>query len=410
MRMSPNVQSTSAGGASQMANKPGAYPPAFLEYAWYASLAYAYLGGVWGIVVPAVGGAILVVLAAACVLHLGDRAISLCKPVAWAFYTAISLLAIEVMFHDIGGKAILEITAFVQWLAVLIIVQTLSLRPNFLHRFALAALAIGVASLPYINVRSVGGVMRAWASGTAISNPNVLGMWFGFCTVYFIFWGLQCRTPLWRAGSWAVAVGSFFIVALTVSRAPLLGIVLACIVGFRSALKQNFLPVLLFVLAVGLVYISGVFDEELGYYASRGAEESGRGRLWPAAVERILESPWVGGGLGNIGIQTRSGHFMNPHNPVLHIALGAGFLPVFFFLGYLARVALGARNMMQKMQVAEAALLPPMVVFGLFEIMTLDLAFMMPWVVVVFGLVSRASQKNRYQGLSDRQDGNAEAM
>lgn len=395
MPIMPNVQSTSAGGTSQVANKLGADPPAFLEYAWYASLVYSYLGGVWGIVIPAVGGGILVVLAAACLFHIGDRALPLCKPVAWAFCTAISLFAIEVIFHDIGAKAIIEITAFVQWLAVLIIVQSLSLRPNFLHRFALTALAIGFASLPYVNVRSVGGVMRAWASGTAISNPNVLGMWFGFCTVYFIFWGLQCRTPLWRAGSWAVALSSFFIVALTVSRAPLLGIVLACIVGFRSALKQNFLPVLLFTLVVGLVYVSGAFDEELGYYASRGAEESGRGRLWPAAVERILESPWVGGGLDNIGMQTRSGKFMNPHNPVLHIALGAGLFPAICFLTYVARVAFGARNMMQRVPVGEAALLLPMVAFGLLEIMTLDYAFMMPWVVVVFGLATRGYQTNR---------------
>ena len=397
MRMTPNVQSTAAGGASQMPNKPGVYPPAFLEYAWYASLAYAYLGGVWGIVIPAVGGAILLVLSAACLLNLGDRAIPLCKPVAWAFYTGIAVLLIEVMFHDIGGKAILEITAFAQWLTVLIIVQTLSLRPNFLHRFALAALVIGVACLPYINVRSVGGVMRAWASGTGISNPNVLGMWFGFCTVYFTFWGLQCRTPLWRAGSWAVAVGSFFIVALTVSRAPLLGIVLAAIVGFRSALKQNFLPVLLLVLAVGLVYVSGVFDEEMGYYASRGAEESGRGRLWPAAMERILESPWVGDGLDHIGIQGRSGKFMNPHNPILHIALGAGLLPVICFLGYLVTLVLGVRNMMQRVQVGESALLPPLVAFGVFDMMTLDLAFMTPWMVVVFGLTAGAAQTGAYR-------------
>lgn len=397
MPIMPNVQSTSAGGTSQVANKPGAYPPAFLEYAWYASLVYAYLGSIWGIVVPAVGGAILVVLAAACLFHIGDRALPLCKPVAWAFYTAISLVAIEVLFHDIGDKAIIEITAFVQWLMVLIIVQTLLLRPNFLHRFALTALAIGVACLPYIDVRSVGGVMRAWASGTAISNPNILGMWFGFCTVYFIFWGFQCRTPLWRAGSWAVALSSFFIVALTVSRAPLLGIVLACIVGFRSALKQNFLPVLSFVLAVGLVYISGVFDEELGYYASRGAEESGRGRLWPAAVGRILESPWVGVGLDDIGIRLRSGKVMNPHNAVLHIALGAGFLPVICFLAYLARIALGARNMMQRVQAGEVALLPPMIAFGLFEIMTLDLVFMMPWVVVVFSLAAGAAQTGAFR-------------
>ncbi|MBS0166149.1 MAG: O-antigen ligase family protein [Nitrospira sp.] len=281
-----------------------------------------------------------------------------------------------------------ELIAFIGWLALLIIVQTLALRPNFLHHFALVALVIGIASLPYLNVRSVGGVVRAWASGTGISNPNVLGMWFGFCTVYFLFWGFQCRTFVWRAASWGVAVGSFYIVTLTVSRAPLLGIALACIVGFRSALKRSFVPVVSFVLVLCLIYVSGVFDEELGQYASRGIEESGRGRLWPAAVERIFNSPWVGVGLDDIRIRTRSGKEMNPHNPVLHIALGAGLIPVICFLGYLVRVGFGVRGMMQRVQVGEASLLLPLVAFGMFELMMLDMAFMSPWVVVIFGLVA----------------------
>ena len=391
MATTPNFQNTHAGLARKSASQPGSHPPAFLEYAWYVSLVYAYLGAAWGLVIEAVGGAILVLLAAVCVLSMGERIIPLCKPAAWGFYTGISVLLVEVIFHDITAGAMPEIIAFVGWLALLIIVQTLALRPNFLHHFALVALAIGVASLPFISVRNVGGVMRAWASGTGISNPNVLGMWFGFCTVYFIFWGLQCRTPLLKVGSWAVALGSFFIVTLTVSRAPLLGIVLACLVGFRSALKQSFVPVVSFVLVLCLVYASGVFDEELGQYASRGAEESGRGKLWPAAVERILDSPWVGFGLDDVRMRSRSGKAINPHNPVLHIALGVGLVPVIYFLGYLVRVARGARSIMHKVQVGEAVLLPPLVAFGLFEIMSLDMAFMLPWVVVVFGLAAGAT-------------------
>ena len=397
MATTPNFQNTHAGLARKSASQPGSHPPAFLEYAWYVSLVYAYLGAAWGLVIEAVGGAILVLLAAVCVLSMGERIIPLCKPAAWGFYTGISVLLVEVIFHDITAGAMPEIIAFVGWLALLIIVQTLALRPNFLHHFALVALAIGVASLPFISVRNVGGVMRAWASGTGISNPNVLGMWFGFCTVYFVFWGLQCRTPLLRAGSWAVALGSFFIVTLTVSRAPLLGIVLACLVGFRSALKQSFVPVVSFVLVLCLVYASGVFDEELGQYASRGAEESGRGRLWPAAVERILDSPWVGVGLDDIRIQTRSGKYMNPHNPVLHIALGVGFIPAMCFLSYLVRAAFAVRGLVKSVQMGEVALLPPLVAFGLFELMTLDMAFMTPWVAVVFGLAASASQTNYYQ-------------
>ena len=234
--------------------------------------------------------------------------------------------------------------------------------------------------------------MRAWASGTGISNPNVLGLWFGFSTVYFLFWGFQCRKPILRTAAWVAAIGSLFIVTLSVSRGPLLAIVLACVVGFRSELKRSFVPLLALVLLMCLVYVSGVFDEEIAYYTARGSEESGRGRLWPLALERILDSPWVGNGLGDILIRTRSGKFMNPHNGLLHIGLGAGIVPVISFLAYCGHVAAGAVRMMRSVQVGEAAILPPLVVFGLFETLILDFAFMTSWIVVVFGLAAGASQ------------------
>jgi O-antigen ligase len=222
-------------------------------------------------------------------------------------------------------------------------------------------------------------------------------MWFGFCAVYFLFWGFQSQTLVLRAASWVVAVGCFYVVTLTVSRAPLLGIILACAVGFRAELKRSFVPVLSLGLLLCFVYVFGIFDEELGQYLSRATEESGRGRLWPAAVERILDSPWIGVGLDDIKIRMGAGRFVNPHNPILHIALGVGLIPVMCFLGYLAQVAIGTRWVIQRVQVGEASLLPPLAIFGLFEIMTLDMAFMTPWVVVIFGLAARTFEIQGYR-------------
>jgi O-antigen ligase len=385
------LQSEQAGFVRRTAGETNVYPPAFLEYAWYASLAYGMLGQVWGIVIPSVGGGVLVLLAAICLLNVGDQALRAYKPIAWALWTGIFVITIQFFFHTTEERAWAESMYFLGWLGLLIIAQTLSLRPKFLQRFALVAFAIGLACLPYINIKSVGGVMRAWASGTGISNPNVLGLWFGFSTVYFLFWGLQCRKPFLRAAAWVAAIGSLYIVTLSVSRGPLLAIVLACVVGFRSELKRSFVPLLSLVLLMSLVYVSGVFDEEIAYYTARGAEESGRGKLWPLALERILDSPWVGVGLGDILIRTPSGKLMNPHNGLLHIALGAGIVPVIFFLAYLGYVAVGAVRMMRSVQVGEVALLPPLIAFGLFETMVLDFAFMTSWVVVVFGLAASAS-------------------
>lgn len=396
MATTRSLQSEQVDFAERTARRTNIYPPAFLEYAWYASLAYGMLGQVWGIEIPSVGGAVLVLLAAICLLNLGDQALRVYKPIAWALCTGVLIITIQFFFHTSAEKAWTEAMYFLGWLGLLIIAQTLSLRPNFLQRFALVAFVIGSACLPYIEIKMTpGGVMRASASGTGISNPNVLGMWFGFCTIFFIFLGFQFRKPFLRAASWIAAIGSLYIVTLTVSRAPLLGIVLACVVGFRSELKRSFVPLLSLVLLMCLVYVSGVFGEEIAYYTARGAEESGREKLWPMALERIVESPWVGFGLDNVRMSTRPGRWINPHNGLLHIALGVGILPVICFLSYLARVVTGALFLMQRVQVREASLLPPLVVFGLFETMVLDFTFMSSWVVIVFGLAADAIQAGR---------------
>ena len=361
------------------------------------NLAYEMLGQAWGIEIPLLGGATWMLVAAICFLSIGDQALRVYRPVAWALCTGTLVIAIQLLFHQGTQEALNEETYFLSWLALVITAQSLSLRPGFLQRFAIAAFAMGLASVPYIQIESVGGVMRGKAYGTGIATPNVLGMWFGFCVVYFVFWGLQSRKLILRAAIWTAAVSCFFVVLIAVSRGPLLGVVLACIVGLRSALKRSFFPLLTFVLLIYVVYMSGVFDDWIGFYFVRGAEETGREKLFPIALERILNAPWIGVGLGDIAILTHGGRFVNPHNGLLHIALGAGIVPLICFLGYLARAVIGTLRIMRRGYVGEVALLPPLVVFALVEIMILDYSFMSQWVVVVFGLAARAGQADSYQ-------------
>ena len=94
------LQSEQAGFVGRTAGEANVYPPAFLEYAWYASLAYAMLGQVWGIVIPSVGGAVLVLLAAICLLNVGDQVLRVYKPVAWALWTGIFVITIQFFFHE----------------------------------------------------------------------------------------------------------------------------------------------------------------------------------------------------------------------------------------------------------------------------------------------------------------------
>ena len=362
---------------------------------WYASLAYAMLGQVWGIAIPAVGGVMLLAIAAGCFIGIASSAVRVYQPIVWAFCTGFIGLAIQFFFHDEGTDAWSEIIAIVSWLALLVIVQALALRPQFLLRFALVALGIGLVCLPYLKMANVGGVVRTWGAG-GLANPNVLGMWFGFCAVYYIFAGFQYRGTSVRLACWSAAVGCLFIVMLTVSRAPLAAVALACIVGFRSALKGSFVPLLALVSLLGLVYVSGMFDNEIAYYESRGAEESGRGSLWPAALERILQSPWTGVGLDDIKIRIGR-KFINPHNGLLHIALGTGIITLICFIGYLVRVGIGTLRIMQRAPAGEGAILPPLVVYALFELMVLDYAFMSPWSAVVFGLAAGYGERSIWQ-------------
>jgi O-antigen ligase len=363
-------------------------PPALFEYVWYVILVYGTLGQAWGIVVPLVNGALLMLLAAACLLLIGTEAPRVYAPMALALCTGMSVIAIQFFFHS--ELALSSSFPFVGWLCMVIVAQSLILRPGFLNRFALVAFGIGLACLPFIEMGG-SGVIRARATGTGISNGNVLAMWFGFCTVYFVFWGLQCRDVVLRVVSWVAALSSLFVVALTVSRGPLLAMALAFAFGLRSVLRRHFTPVLSLIFLMFLVYVSGVFEQTIDYYTARGAEESGRGHVWPLVIERIGNSPWTGVGMDNM--ETLVGErTMTPHNALLYIGLAAGIIPVMCFLGYLARAVTGAFYIMKRSHAEEATVLPPLVIFALVEIMMADAYFMFAWQMVVFGLAASARQ------------------
>lgn len=180
--------------------------------------------------------------------------------------------------------------------------------------------------------------------------------------------------------------------AISVSRAPLVACILACLVGLRSVLKRAFVPAFSLGLLICVVIISGVFDEEIGYYSSRGTEETGREVIWQAALDRFYDAPWIGNGLGDIRVRRGAGRFINPHNGLLHIAVGVGVFPLICFVGYLMKAVIGAFHRMGRIDEGEAILLPPLVVFALIEIMVLDYTFMFPWAVVVLGLAAKAGE------------------
>jgi hypothetical protein len=346
------------------------------------------LGQAWGVVIPAIGGMMFALLAAACLFSIGGQATRVYTPVALALCTTVSVIAIQFFFHS--EQSLNNTYPYIAWLFNVIIAQALALRMGFLHRFAWAAFAIGLCVLPFVKVSSGSGLIRAGASGTGLSSANALGMWFGFCTVYFLSWGLQSRNLRQRAVSWAAAVGCLGMVLLSLSRGPLLGIFLACAVGFLPAAKRYFFSVLSLIFLIWLVYVSGLFQPMIDGFFVRGMEETGREKVWPVALDRLLDSLWTGVGMDAISTHIARNTNITPHNVLLYIGLGAGIIPVICFLGYLARVGTGTLRIMRGMYLGETALLPSLVTFAFIEIMQLDTAFMYSWVVVVFGMAAAA--------------------
>jgi hypothetical protein len=369
-------------------------PPVLFEYTFYALIVYATLGEAWGLAVPALGGAMFAVLAAACLMTLGSRALEVYAPIAFALSCGISVIVVQLALHDTDPLG--ETRPFIDWLLTLAIVQALSLRQGFLHRFAFAAFGMGVCTLPFVKLGDSGDIMRAGAYGTGISNPNALALWFGFCCVYFLVFGFETKRVVARAASWFIAFGCLYVVGITVSRGPLVAVAVASIVALRRTLKDSFKPLLFFVIFSWIVYESGVFDQVTNYYFARGMEETGRGIIWPLAFQRFLNSPWEGVGLAEI--YTFVGSRVNsPHNGVLFIALSSGAIPAAFFLVYLLRAASGVFHS-DPQQFPAAQYLLPLVTFALLEIMILDAAFMSPWSVVVLSLsASRFGPPRRHQ-------------
>ena len=71
----------------------------------------------------------------------------------------------------------------------------------------------------------------------------------------------------------------------------MVAVVLALTVGFRNLLKRGFIPTLIIMILVGIVYQTGLFEWATTKYEDRITEETGRELLWPAAIERIFSSP-----------------------------------------------------------------------------------------------------------------------
>ncbi|GJL62956.1 MAG: hypothetical protein NPIRA04_16100 [Nitrospirales bacterium] len=362
-------------------------PSYLVEYAFYGLQFYLMLGEVLGLSIPLLGAGVLVVLVTFSFMHAGARVMGLIRPIAPALLCALSTIVLQLVIHE-ETIAHSEMRSYVTWAWSLVVVQMLLLRPQFFHRFAWVSFFLACGTLPFIKVYvSTGELTRIGAtSGVGLANPNAFAMWFGFCYVYFLVLGLETKNYLVRVAAWSAAIFSIYFVAATVSRGPLLGIVIASAFAFKNVLKRSFLPIISFLVCLWCIYVSGIADELIGYYLERGTEESGRTYLWSVALESMWESWWVGVGISDAVITLpSSGYKTNPHNGFLFIGLASGIIPLLFFITYLARVIRGALVSSHSRN-QYAAFVFPLTVFALLEVMIIGQAFMSIWHIVVFSI------------------------
>lgn len=376
-------------------NTSSGAPSRMVEYAYYAAFLYASLGPAWGLSINMLPTGMMVVLAAACVRHCGSRARAVYAPIVFPLSCAISYIVVQLAVHDepLMGESVRQ---FVPWMLMLVIIQSLSLRQGFSHRFALVVFVILLATLPHLRFVNDGGVSRARLDSTiSIGNANDLAAWFGFCCVYFTVFSIETKRPMLGAASGLIVVVCLYVIGLTVGRGALLAVAIATTVALRRFLKRGFVPLLLLFMSAWIIYELGLFEQSETAFATRGMQESGRLLVWPLAIERFLSSPLAGVGGSDVGTYVPSrGSFFSPHNSFIHIALASGVVPLAFFVAYWVWATRGALRSNAK-RPPDAPFQIPLLIYTFLIEMSVSGAFMAPWAVFTLSMALAAGAPHR---------------
>jgi hypothetical protein len=355
------------------------------EYGFYFTIFYTVLGPPLGLILMGgIGsGFLMLPVLALCCIALGPSFLTVLHAAWIPIACGTSYLFIQLAVH---GESMygMYIYQFGPWLFSLIIVQAIAMyRPNFLHRFAWFTLFMGLAMLPFISLQYGGEYERVGldrGASVAYANPNALGGWFGFCVLYLTIKGYVETQPGYRVAAWVMAVASLYVVALTVSRGALLAVAAALLVASRRLLRAGVFPILvLAVLVLGVIEL-GVFDQAIRAYTARGAEETGRLRLWPLLIEKFLVSPFAGWGASNAGAVTSDGMFRTPHNTFLLLGVASGVFPLLLFCAYCLRSAKSAWYANPADE--DFLFYLPLVIYTVLITSAGNMDFMAPWAVV----------------------------
>jgi len=348
------------------------------EYVFYALIVYSMWGQFLGISLGSLAGAMRVALAMLCILRVRSQIFSIQAAVLIPLLCAVSFVSIQLFVHSESLMSD-QVRSIVIWGMDLIIVKSLCTRPGFLRRASTALFISSLMLLPFMVFRD-GRAELDHHAGVAMANGNDLALWFGFCALALTIEGFETPRGFRRWISWTAAILSAVVLALTVSRGPLIALAVCIIIVLRKQLKRGFLPILLVAALAVATIASGVLDGAFQLYAQRGTEETGRFVIWPRVLARILESPVAGVGVSRISTPLGN-HPIPPHNGFLFIALASGAVPLFFFSLYWLIGLRGALEGSSPLN-PDSAYLLPLWVYAFMSLFEGDAVFMTTWSII----------------------------
>src|SRR5262245_40318860 len=150
-------------------------PSSLVEYGYYFIVAYGVLSASLGLSIEKAAVLMLAFLLLLCFLQLGSRMLTVLHLAALPIGCGISYMLIQLLIHTEPLENS-YIRNFVPWMLGLLLIQSLALRKNFLSRFCLATLLIGLGMLPFLSGYNAGGFERVGLdSSVGYGNPNALG-------------------------------------------------------------------------------------------------------------------------------------------------------------------------------------------------------------------------------------------
>jgi hypothetical protein len=356
------------------------------ELAFYFVMFYQIMGPALGLAVGGVGvGFLMIAVMAICFVESGSSLANVIGQVYLALSCAIGFMFICIFIHN-ESVSQQYLRDFGIWLPSLIVVQWLAGRKQFLVRFAFVTVLLGLAMTFFMNVYTGAAYERVGLErGVGFANPNDLGYWYGFCTLYLTIAGFASRTNGIRVFCWFLALVCLYLLTLTVSRAPVIALAVAVLVATRSLLKEGYLLILALVMLVYGAIESGVFDTALQAYNLRAGEETGRLRVWPIIFGRIFDSPLIGVGSSHIVTVVHDGARFTPHNGLLLIATASGVFTTALFIGHWIKAAKAAVQTTLN-NLPNSVFHLPMLTYAFLVMNTGNLVFMAPWAMVCLAL------------------------